>query len=233
MPSDSASIAAEMRRHLEELKRLRGPKSRAGMPERVAEVKRWQTVRLMKTYADLDANPRYHAATAYFVEDLYGPKDFSARDTAMLKLVPMMVRLLPSMVVETAALSIEVEALSEGLDHRLAEALPAGAIDEGAYAKAYRESATPADRERQIQLIVDVGHRLEVIVRWPLVFRTLKLMRQPARLAGLSDLQDFLERGFKAFEAMGGADEFLSTIAERERRILRRLFSGAPDPFAP
>jgi hypothetical protein len=232
MTTNTAAIAAEMRQHLEKLKRLRGPQARADMPARVAEVKRWQTARLMKTYEDLNANPRYRAATAYFVQDLYGPKDFSARDAALLKLLPMMARILPSSVVETAALSVEVEALSEELDHRLAAALPAGEITEGPYAQAYRESATPEERMRQIQLIVDVGHRLEAIVRWPLVFRTLKLMRQPAKLAGLTDLQDFLERGFQAFAAMGGADEFLTTIAERETAILKRLFSGAPEPFS-
>src|SRR5881394_2363346 len=87
MPTNAAAIAAEMREHLEKLKQLRGPQARADMPARVAEVQRWQTARLMRTYADLNANPRYRAATAYFVQDLYGPKDFSARDAALLKLV--------------------------------------------------------------------------------------------------------------------------------------------------
>ena len=230
MTTNTAAIAAEMRQHLEKLKRLRGPQARADMPARVAEVKRWQTARLMKTYEDLNANPRYHAATAYFVQDLYGPKDFSARDAALLKLLPMMARILPTSVVETAALSVEVEALSEELDHRLAEALPEGEITEGPYAQAYRESATPEERTRQIQLIVDVGHRLEAIVRWPLVFRTLKLMRQPAKLAGLADLQDFLERGFESFREMHGSDAFLATIAEREGAIASALWAGEPWP---
>jgi hypothetical protein len=230
MVQDPTAVADAMRRHLELLKKLRGP---ASVPlERIAELKRWQTARLMKTYADLSANPRYRDATAYFVQDLYGPKDFSARDAALLKIVPMMVRILPSKAVETAALSIEVEALSEDLDHRLAAALDGAAIDAASYAKAYRESATPAERTRQIRLIVEVGHRLESLVRWPFVLRTLTLMRAPARLAGLSDLQDFLERGFHSFASIDGADEFLATIEGRETMILKRLFSGEPDPFS-
>jgi hypothetical protein len=60
----------------------------------------------------------------------------------------------------------------------------------------------------------------------------LKLMRRPARMAGLADLQDFLERGFTAFRAMQGADEFLAVVKERETRILNRLFSGAAKPFS-
>lgn len=232
MSVDSAAIAAAMRRHLERLKALRGENADPRTRERVAAVKRWQTRRLMRTHADLSANPRYRAATSYFVEDLYGPKDFSARDLALLRIVPVMTRILPAKAVETAALSVEVEALSEALDHRLAAALPDGEIDEPSYVEAYRGSAEPHERRHQIQLIVDVGHRLDALVRWPFVFRTLKLMRTPARLAGLNDLQDFLERGFQAFDAMGGADEFLATIEQRERAILNRLFSGEPDPFS-
>ena len=66
----------------------------------------------------------------------------------------------------------------------------------------------------------------------PWIFATLKLMRGPARLAGLQDLQMFLERGFAAFRHMGGADHFLATITGRETRILNRLFSGHPNPFS-
>ena len=58
------------------------------------------------------------------------------------------------------------------------------------------------------------------------------MMRGPARMAGLEDLQTFLERGFRAFRAMHGAREFLELIRGREMAILERLFSGAPDPFS-
>jgi hypothetical protein len=231
MSLDSAAVARTMREHLERLKALRGsrgPRDR----ERIDAVKRWQTARLMRTYADLAAIPRYRAATSFFVQDLYGPKDFSGRDAALLRIVPVMVRVLPAKAVETAAISVEVEALSESLDHRLATALQDTSIDEEAYARAYRASATPEERQRQIALIVQAGHRLDELVGWPFVLRTLQLMRTPARLAGLSDLQDFLERGFHAFDAMHGAGEFLATIEKRETEILTRLFSGAPNPWS-
>jgi hypothetical protein len=232
MSAETAAIADAMRKHLERLKELRGNGLNAQGHERLAAVKHWQTARLVRTYADLNADPRYHAATSFFVEDLYGPKDFSARDAALLRIVPVMARVLPHKAVETAALSVEVEALSEELDHRLAAELPDASFDEAAYAAAYRRSAKPEERRHQIQLIVDVGRRLDALVRWPLVFRTLKLMRTPARMAGLNDLQDFLERGFQAFDAMGGADEFLATVERRETAILNRLFSGEPEPFS-
>ena len=224
--------AEALRAHLVQLRSLRGKDADAVPPERLAEVKQWQQERLARTYRDLAANPRYAEATRFFLEDLYGPKDFSGRDEAMLKIYPSMVRLLPASAVQTAALAIEVDALSEVLDRALATALGTSKLDEASYAKAYRESSTPELRERQIARVEETGQRLEQLVKKPLVTRTLKLMRAPARVAGLLELQEFLERGFEAFAAMGDATEFLATVGSREREIARRLFSSAPEPFS-
>jgi hypothetical protein len=226
-----ADHAEAIRRHLQLLKELRGPQREK--PGRLAELKAWQSQRLAESYADISSQPRYRSATAFFLDDLYGPKDFSGRDQEMTRILPTMSRILPASAVETAALAIELEALSEALDHRLAAALPEGPIDSGTYAQAYRASSTRRERKRQIELIVAVGLRLDALVKKRLVFQTLKLMRRPARLAGLSDLQDFLERGFESFRVMGSADFFLETVRERESEILRRLFCGEPLPFAP
>ena len=221
---------AGLKAHLQQLQSLRG--AAAVSPPGLEAVKAFQSARLARSYADIAAQPRYRMATAFFLEDLYGPKDFGARDDAMLRILPLMVRTMPARGVEAATLAVELEALSESLDHRLAHALEPGAIDDENYARAYRSSSTRAEREHQIELIVTVGKDLDWLVGKPLVHRTLKLMRAPARMAGLQDLQDFLERGFEAFRAMGGAEEFLALIREREMEIANRLFSGAPRPFS-
>ena len=224
------NLGTAMKDHLERLKALRG--SEAAAPARLQELKAFQSARLTSTYADIASQPRYREATDFFLHDLYGPKDFSRRDASMLRILPAMTRMLPAGAVQTAALAIELECISEELDHRVAAALPAGPIDDAGYAEAYRAGSTREERERQIELIVGVGERLDALVATPLVFRTLKLMRTPARLAGLEDLQDFLEGGFHAFREMGGAGEFLALIRARETAILSRLFSGEPEPFS-
>jgi hypothetical protein len=212
------------------LKALRGPS--AVPPPRLTELKRWQSARLARTYADVSSQARYRAATSFFIEDLYGPKDFSARDEEMLRIVPVMARVLPKSAVETAALAIELEALSEDLDQRLVNALGSAALDDAGYGRAYRESSSPGERRHQVELIGAVGHRLDALVKKPLVAKTLRLMRGPAQVAGLGDLQEFLEKGFESFREMRGADDFLALIASREERILSRLFSSAPEPFS-
>ncbi|HEX4944570.1 MAG TPA: hypothetical protein VFV55_09475 [Usitatibacteraceae bacterium] len=233
MPVAPAGTAPEsLRRHLERLREMRGREAHGHMSPRLAEVKAWQASRLARTYADLSANPRYAKATEFFLGDLYGAKDFSGRDEAMLRIYPVMVRTLPRGAVETASLAIEVDALSEELDRRVAACIEAGQVGEASYARAYRQAGTRAERMRQMELIGEVGRRLDALVVKPIFYLTLKLMRQPARIAGLEDLQTFLERGFEAFRHMAGADEFLATIASRETAILNRLFSGHPSPFS-
>ena len=222
--------ASTMKRHLERLKAPRG--NAAQVPPRLAELKAFQAARLANSYRDVASEPRYRLATRFFLEDLYGPKDFSRRDAAMLRILPMMARTLPARAVETATLAIEIEALSEELDHRMAAALEPGPIDDDAYSRAYRKASTRPERDRQIELLIEVGRRLDVLVKKPFISRTLRLMRTPAKLAGLEDLQDFLERGFAAFREMDGAEAYLALIEQREEAILNRLFSGAPEPFS-
>ena len=229
---DPASAPESLRRNLERLREMRGREAAGQMPERLIDVKAWQAGRLAKTYADLSAHARYAKATAFFLGDLYGAKDFSGRDEAMLRIYPVMVRTLPRGAVESAALAIEVDALSEDLDRRVARVLAPGPITEATYAQAYREAGSRADRERQIALIGEVGRRLDVLVVKPLVYTTLKLMRRPAQMMGMQDLQAFLERGFEAFKHMQGADEFLATIHGRETAILNRILSGHPRPIS-
>ncbi|HUJ00981.1 MAG TPA: hypothetical protein VLY46_12130 [Usitatibacter sp.] len=222
---------ADLKTSLQALKSLRGPGR--PKPARLAELKAWQAQRLAKTYADLASQARYRAATQFFLEDLYGPKDFSARDEELLKIVPVMQKILPASAVETAALAVELEALSEALDHALAKTLASGPLDEARYAEAYRRSSTREERLRQIELVEAVGRRLDALVAKPLIGGTLKLMRKPAHIAGLGDLQDFLEEGYRAFRTMKGCDEFLAALRTREMEILNRLFSGASKPFSP
>ena len=69
------------------------------------------------------------------------------------------------------------------------------------------------------------------MVRKPIIRALVRFARRPAHAAGFGTLQEFLERGLDAFEAMHGAGEFLATIRDRELRAMERVFAGTPDPF--
>lgn len=200
-------------------------------------VRAWQADRLARTHADLLAHARYRPAAQFFLSDLYGPKDFTARDEAVAKVVPVMTRMLPARALETLALAIELDGISENLDLAIARRLRrrhAAAhvleIDEAVYAEAYR-AGDRAARERQIGLVGRIGRTLDDLARKPLIAGAVKLMEGPAHAAGFGELHDFLARGFEAFRGMRGADTFLATIERRERAINDRLFSAEADPF--
>jgi hypothetical protein len=75
-------------------------------------------------------------------------------------------------------------------------------------------------------LTLDVASRLDHFTRKPLLRNSLRLMRGPARAAGLAELQQFLESGFDTFRAMDGAQEFIRVIEDRERALAASLFQA-------
>lgn len=227
---------AELRRHLGQAKALRAA---ANADPRDADdrlrLRAWQADRLAATYRDLLESERYHDAARFFLTDLYGPKDFSERDHEVERILPTLAATLPASGIRTVALAIEVDALSEELDSAMVTELrragAIAAIDAAAYAKAYRSAGRRRQRELQLKLIGDVGEALAALTKKPLIHAALRIMRAPARLAGIAELHAFLEHGYDAFHRMGDSAEFLATIAAREAAILRRLFAGAARPF--
>lgn len=202
----------------------------AGSLDRLAD---WQSRRLAVTYADLARDPRYADAIAFFREELYSGKDFARRDADLQRVVPTMARILPEGVLVTVARAMELSALSHELDARVLEFLPRAdtlfSVED--YCRAFRRAGRQPERRRQIVLIGEVGAALDRYVKRPMVRSALALMRGPARLAGLDELQTFLEQGFDAYRRMDGAREFLATIAARETAVLDAIFGGSNAPF--
>lgn len=194
-------------------------------------VKRLQHARFGSAYADVLALPRWAPAARFFLDDLYGPGDFTRRDAEFARVVPNLVRLFPENIVRTVASLGELHALSERLDTAMGRAIQEGteecALDGERYGWAWRCVGARESRVRQIALMLEVGQALDRYTRNPVLRHSLRLMRGPAQLAGLGALQAFLESGFDTFGAMRGAQPFLDLIALRERTIAERLFGGA------
>jgi hypothetical protein len=193
---------------------------------RVQAVKQYQHGRFERSYADLLASPRYRQASNFFLEELYGPSDFSRRDAQFARVIPALVRLFPKEVVHTVQTLAELHALSEALDTDMARSVAPGTIDAASYRAAWQAVGRPEDREAQIRLTRRVGDALDAYTRNPLLRHSLRLMRTPARLAGLAELQTFLELGFDTFKAIKGAREFLDTVVERESAFAAGQFGS-------
>jgi len=200
-----------------------------GLSEKVDALKAFQQRRFAHTYADLLATSRYGPAASFFLDELYGPSDFTRRDTQFARVVPGLVRLFPSEVVQTVSTLGELHALSERLDTIMATEMDIGRVTPRQYIAAWQRTDHATERETQIRLTLDVAARLDHFTRKILLRNSLRLMRGPARAAGLAELQHFLECGFDTFRAMDGADEFISIVSLRERALASSLFSATEE----
>ena len=225
MNADGIAILAHLNTVANERQRRRAD---GALDERVRAVKRYQHARFARTYADLLAQPRFTRAAQFFLDDLYGPKDFTERDAQFARIVPGLVRLFPNEIVGTVRSLGELHALSETLDSAVAAQLPGPDIDARLYVQAWQAVGQPTARAEQIALMLAVGSALDRYTRNPMLRHSLRLMRGPARAAGLAALQSFLESGFDTFREMRGAAEFLETIASRERAMAAALFAADP-----
>ena len=96
--------------------------ARPELGEAVASIKQFQSRRFAGTYADLALDPRYRAATRFFLEQLYGEASYVERDAQFSRVAGALQRLLPKPAVASAVALAQLHALSERLDHAMGEA---------------------------------------------------------------------------------------------------------------
>jgi hypothetical protein len=208
----------------------------AELEPRLEQLRAWQSQRLAVTYADLLAEPQFTPAGRFFLSDVYAARDLSQRDRDFQRLHDMLARLLPDHMLRLLKSAIQMNQLSNALDQDLLNAIfyDLGA-DDGItpelYAKGYRICDNYEARLAQIELLVDILSEVGDGSHLPLVGFTLRLARAPAQRYGWFELHDFLVRGYTAFKQMHDVDRFVSTIKEREIRILDAIFAGDSDPF--
>lgn len=197
-------------------------------------IKQFQARRFAGTYQDLLQSSIYAAPTRFFLEELYSEKDFSDRDAQFSRIAGALQTFFPRQVVSTAVALAELHALTESLDIEMAHFLSAGSkkdtplLCSASYIDIWRRVATPAIRLGQLQSVLDIGLELDRLTRTKGLRLTLRMMRGPAKAAGLHSLQAFLEAGFDTFAGMRGqgreAQVFLAYIRDRETQWIDSLF---------
>lgn len=209
-------------------------KANKAIRSQLRELRHWQSERLAASFAHFLEDAKKRPAAAFFLSDLYGEIDFKQRDDEAAKILPRMTRLLPDNLLHAAVDAIELSALSHALDMRMAQELQKDdALSQVEYQRVYRKVGLPRLRKRQIDLVQQIGYRLDAVVQKHGVAKLLAASRLPARLLGLQHLQSFLERGFTAFHHLGGANAFLAEIHQQESVIAARLQRGVSNPFSP
>jgi hypothetical protein len=119
-----------------------------------------------------------------------------------------------------------LHAVSETLDTEMGSRVQTDPITRLKYKDAWQSTGRRADRDLQIRLTVEIGAALDRYTRQRALRHTLKLMRGPAKAAGLGELQRFLESGFDTFREMNGAQDFLDMVITRESALAKALFEA-------
>jgi hypothetical protein len=226
------NTAQSIRDAVAEVQRLREEsRARPEIATAVTALKRFQARRFAGTYADLLASGVYGAAARFFLEELYGERDYADRDAQFARISGAIETLFPRDVAQTAVSLARLHALTESLDHAMARTgLLNGSDDVSGYVQAWKATARRADRQRQLAGVLEIGAEMARLTRLPGLRMMLRMMRAPAFAAGLSSLQRFLESGFDTFAAMtkvrGGPERFLQTIQQREQHLVDLLSDG-------
>lgn len=233
-PPDPARLLHELR-HNDALQHQ--PVTEGGLDPQLALLRTWQAGRLAQTYADLLDQPASRPALRFFLSDLYAPRDFSQRDHDIERIHSFLGQVLPAQTLHVLTEIITLNRLTTALDHDLCQVLVrqlgvTTAITVAQYAAGYRLCTNYDARVHQIDLITTVLTHVGAGSHRPIVGLAMKLAQLPARQAGWGELYDGLRRGYDAFRQLRDVTAFVGTIAERERRILDRLYAGDADPFA-
>lgn len=225
--SQPTSASDLIRTHLARVSLLRAQAQAQGLQAAVDHIKHLQAQRFRGTYTDFLEHPKYAPATRFFLEELYGVHDFARRDAQFARIAGALERLFPQAVSQLAVDLAETHSLTEVLDHQLATqwlALDTSLPAAERYILAWRQTNARASRERQLAVIQHMGLELQRLTQMKTLRLGLRMMRNPARAAGLDALQHFLESGFDAFASLGDARPFLDTILQRESSWVDALF---------
>ena len=191
-----------------------------------AEIKNFQVKRIQDANADILANPNTHDALTFFLTEIYGAKDVSQRDRDLKKFISSMEKVFSEDTLKVVVGAITLDALVEKMDNQLAQLLMPG-FTERDYMAAFSKTDR-AEREEEINLVESLGLSLCELIQIPFLGATLKVMRMPAKVAGLIGLHEFLEAGFTTFKKTKNAQEFVKTLAEREREFLNQVYGKSP-----
>ncbi|MCY7296575.1 FFLEELY motif protein [Alteromonas sp. a30] len=230
--SQSANLVIE---HIEHATQVYKDAEASGKLPALAALKEWQCDRLLASHYHLWEVERFQPAITFFINELYGPKDFTERDADIAKVVPKMEKWLPERAFHSLEVAIHLNTLSQDLDLALLDQLGSllgiipsqkGTLNAAAYAQAYKACNNPRERALQLDYIEKLGADLAKVVKIPGISSILKMARTPAKTIGVESLQQFLEDGFSAFKKLGKVEDFMVPIITEERRISEALFRG-------
>jgi hypothetical protein len=196
----------------------------------------FQSRRLQRDLADLAAEPQYQRIGQFFFEEMYGPRDYSARDQQAQR-VHQFIHRTPGVSIHDVEPVLDLLELTNMLDEQIATLLIENDapldFDEPLYEHVYRVADNYDLRVSQIDLVLVALGNVHRLGRKRFLGLALQSTTALAHAIGMGEIHRFLLLGYQAIQPVRDMDRFLKTIETRERERLDRIYEvnqSAPAP---
>ncbi len=191
-------------------------------------LQQFQSERLRRDHADLAAEPQYQAIGEFFFNEMYGPRDFTARDDQARRL-HQFVHIIPGLTIRDVEPALQLLELSNRLDEIVVQHLiDLGApidFDEKLYDLAYHLANNYADRMAQLELVRSALYNVFRTSGKPLTRLAIDRTEHIAQVVGMSDIHRFLKSGYHAIQSVRDIYRFVETVYVREKDRLDRIYA--------
>ncbi len=171
---------------------------------------------------------------AQWLPEVYGGRELLPVAREIRRALPKAMKLLPDKVMATSASALEAAILTQELDEQVTDTL-GNALDEPLtemiYLKGFRQENHREARQRQLQLVAELGHHLDRYIRSRMIQTTFRMVRKPAHAAGFANLYDFMDRSFRVMKPVPSVGLLLEQLAAREETIMQKVYHHHPAPF--
>jgi len=189
----------------------------------------FQSQRLRRDLADLAAEGQYQQLGLFFFDEMYGSRDFSARDDQAQR-AHWFVHRVPGVTAHDVESVLALLELTNKLDDEIADGLIAlGApldFDEAMYEHAYLRADHYAERVQQIDLVIVALSNVHRLGRKRFLGLALQSTQVVAHAVGMGEIHRFLRLGYHAIQPVRDMTRFLDTIETREKARLDRIYAA-------
>jgi hypothetical protein len=190
-------------------------------------LQQFQSARLRRDHADLAAEPQYQAIGEFFFNEMYGPRDFAARDDQARRL-RQYIHVIPGLAMRDVEPALQLLDISNRLDEVIVDQLIKMGIsvdfDEQDYDHAYYLVDNYAERMVQLDLVRTALYNVFRTGGKPLIRIGLERTEQLAQMVGMADIHRFLKHGYAAILPVRDIYRFVETVYVREKDRLDRIY---------
>ena len=201
---------------------------------RLQRLQDWQGERLKHTHRHLLNAPATAEGIRFLLEEVYGGRELLPVAREIRRALPKAMKLLPDKVMATSASALEAAILTQELDEQVTDWLSDELdqpLTELTYLKGFRQQSHHPARQRQLQLVAELGHRLDRYIRSRMIQTTFRMVRRPAHAAGFANLYDFMDHSFRVMKPVPSVGLLLEQLAAREETIMQKVYDHHPAPF--